>query len=53
MVFGDNPTDGAIRGRKFIHPRLGFSFDAPEGYVLENSAQAVLGVADGVLGGGG
>jgi predicted Zn-dependent protease len=47
IVFGDNPTDGAIRGRKFIHPRLGFTFDAPEGYVLENSAQAVLGVADG------
>jgi predicted Zn-dependent protease len=47
MIFGDNPSDGAIRGRKFLHPRLGFSFEAPEGYVLENSAQAVLGVADG------
>lgn len=47
MAFGDDPVDGAIRGRKFIHPRLGFSFEAPEGYALENSAQAVLGVADG------
>jgi predicted Zn-dependent protease len=47
MMFGDDPTDGAIRGRDFIHPRLGFAFAAPEGYVLENSAQAVLGVAGG------
>ena len=47
MAFGDDPTEGAIRGRKFIHPRLGFAFEAPEGFVLENSSQAVLGVADG------
>lgn len=47
MAFGDDPMDGAIRGRKFIHPRLGFAFDAPEGFVLENSSQAVLGVAEG------
>lgn len=47
MIFGDDPADGAIRGRKFLHPRLGFSFEAPPGYVLENSAQAVLGVAEG------
>jgi predicted Zn-dependent protease len=47
MAFGDDPTEGAIRGRKFIHPRLGFSFEAPAGFVLENSSQAVLGVAEG------
>ncbi|WP_298359375.1 M48 family metalloprotease [Rhodoblastus sp.] len=47
MMFGDDPTDGAIRGRAFIHPRLGFAFQAPEGYVLQNSAQAVLGVVSG------
>ena len=47
VAFGDDPMDGAIRGRKFIHPRLGFSFEAPEGFVLENSSQAVLGVAEG------
>ena len=47
MAFGDDPRDGAIRGRKFLHPRLGFSFEAPEGFVLENSTQAVLGVANG------
>lgn len=47
MAFGDDPADGSIRGRKFAHPRLGFAFEAPEGFVLENSSQAVLGVAAG------
>jgi predicted Zn-dependent protease len=30
-----------------VHPRLGFSFIAPDDFVLENSAQAVVGVAQG------
>ncbi len=45
--FGDSPADGVIRGRRFSHPRFGFTFDAPDGFVLENTPQAVLGVADG------
>jgi len=47
MIFGDDPSEGSIRGRRFIHPRLGFAFIAPEGFVLENSAQAILGVKAG------
>jgi predicted Zn-dependent protease len=47
LMFGDDPSEGSIRGRHFIHPRLGFTFGAPEGFVLENSAQAVLGVKAG------
>ena len=47
MDFGDDPSDGVIRGRSFSHPRFGFGFVAPEGFVLENTSQAVLGVADG------
>ncbi|MDB5650597.1 MAG: peptidase Ste24p, partial [Hyphomicrobiales bacterium] len=45
--FGDDPSEGFVRGRRFIHPKLGFSFTAPEGFVLENSAQALLGIAAG------
>jgi predicted Zn-dependent protease len=30
-----------------LHPRLGFTFTAPDGYVLDNTAQAVLGVKEG------
>lgn len=45
MTFGEDPSDGFVRGRKFIHPRLGFSFTAPEGFALENNPQAVIGYA--------
>jgi predicted Zn-dependent protease len=47
MVFGEDPSEGFARGRRFLHPRLGFSFTAPDGFTLNNTAQAVLGVKDG------
>ncbi len=43
IAYGDNPADGLIRGRRFIHPRLGVAFEAPEGFGLDNTARAVLG----------
>jgi predicted Zn-dependent protease len=46
MAYGEDPTEGLIRGRTFLHPRLGFTFTAPEGFVLDNTAQAVLGMKD-------
>ncbi len=47
LPFGDDPAEGFVRGTRFVHPKLGFAFTAPDGFVLENSAQAVLGIADG------
>jgi predicted Zn-dependent protease len=47
LVFGEDPSEGFVRGRRFLHPRLGFTFTAPEGFTLENTAQAVLGVREG------
>jgi predicted Zn-dependent protease len=47
LVFGDDPSDGYIRGRRFLHPKLGFAFTAPDGFTLDNTAQAVFGVKDG------
>ena len=47
VIYGDDPADGFVRGRRFVHPRLGFTFTAPEGFALENTAQAVLGVKSG------
>ncbi len=35
-----------MRGRRFLHPKLGFTFTAPEGFSLDNTAQAVLGIKD-------
>lgn len=47
VVYGEDPSDGFVRGRRFLHPKLGFTFMAPEGFTLENTAQAVFGVKDG------
>jgi predicted Zn-dependent protease len=47
MVYGEDPSEGFVRGRRFVHPKLNFTFTAPEGFALENTAQAVLGVKDG------
>jgi predicted Zn-dependent protease len=48
LPYGDNPADGIVRGRRFIHARFGVAFEAPEGIGLENTSRAVLGSsADG------
>jgi predicted Zn-dependent protease len=47
LVFGEDPSEGFVRGRRFLHPRLGFTFTAPEGFTLDNTAQAVLGLKEG------
>jgi predicted Zn-dependent protease len=44
VAFGDDPQEGYVRDRKFVHPRLRFAFVAPEGFMLENSSEAVFGV---------
>jgi predicted Zn-dependent protease len=43
MKYGDDTEEGFVRGRQFIHPKLGFTFMAPEGFILDNTAQAVFG----------
>jgi predicted Zn-dependent protease len=47
LSFGDDPSEGLVRGPRFVHPKLGFAFAAPEGFVLENQAVALIGVAEG------
>jgi predicted Zn-dependent protease len=46
VVYGEDPSEGFVRGRRFLHPKLGFTFLAPEGFTLDNTAQAVLGVKE-------
>src|SRR5271166_6634006 len=47
LAFGDDPTQGVVRGTRFIHPKLGFAFEAPEGFTLENQTSALIGVGQG------
>ncbi|MGQ4275059.1 M48 family metalloprotease [Terrihabitans sp. B22-R8] len=44
MVYGDDPSQGFVRGSRFIHPVLGFVFDAPPGFALENAAESIVGL---------
>jgi predicted Zn-dependent protease len=41
MVYGDDPAQGVVRGRSFLHPDLGFRFDVPQGFRIVNGERAV------------
>lgn len=45
LAFGDSRAQGAIVGRRYIDPTPKFTFAVPEGYTLQNSKGAVVGVA--------
>ena len=45
LTFGDSPSQGSIVGRRFIHTASKFTFSVPEGYTLQSSGSAVVGVA--------
>ena len=47
LVYGEDPSEGFVRGRRFLHPKLGFTFVAPPGFSLDNTSQAVLGLKGG------
>jgi predicted Zn-dependent protease len=46
IAFGDNPAQGLALGQRFLHPKLGFAFEAPEGFALENQSAALIGVGE-------
>lgn len=41
MVYGDDPSQGFVRGRTFSHPELRITFTVPEGFRLNNGTEAV------------
>ena len=45
IIYGDSPTQGAIAGQRFVQPTLKFTFSVPQGYNLQISRGAVVGVA--------
>jgi predicted Zn-dependent protease len=45
LLFGESSQQGAIIGRRFVQPALKFTFTVPDGYTLQNSRGAVVGVA--------
>ena len=47
LRFGDNPEDGILRGRQFLHPPLRFALEFPEGWDVRNSETVVMAKAPG------
>jgi predicted Zn-dependent protease len=51
MLFGDDPEQGFVSGRQFAHPIMRIAFEAPPGFTLTNSPQAIrLAGPGGVVG---
>ncbi len=42
MVFGDSAKQGFTKGQTFYHPDIGFAFDTPSGFKIENQPEAVV-----------
>ena len=49
MIYGEDPRQGVLRGRTFVHPDLRFAFDVPAGYRIVNTPAAVIGRAQNSL----
>ena len=43
MLFGDSPEEGYVRGQSYSHAALGITFTFPQGFEIDNRAEAVLG----------
>ncbi len=51
LLYGDDPEQGFVIGRRFIHPVMRIAFTAPEGFTLTNSPQRIaIDGPDGVRG---
>ncbi|HEX6375732.1 MAG TPA: M48 family metalloprotease [Allosphingosinicella sp.] len=42
LLYGDDPRQGFVAGRRFAHPVMRIAFEAPAGFALTNSPQAIL-----------
>jgi predicted Zn-dependent protease len=50
MIYGEDPSQGFVRGQTFVHPGLRFAFDVPPGFRLINTPAAVIGQSrDGLM----
>ncbi len=45
LALGEDPAQGFVRANRFTHPKTRVTFAAPEGFTLNNTPTAVLGVS--------
>jgi predicted Zn-dependent protease len=41
LTYGDDPKQGIVEGRDFVHPELRLAFQVPQGYFMVNGTRAV------------
>lgn len=41
LVYGDDPAQGIVEGRSFVHPDLRLAFTVPQGFYMINGTRAV------------
>jgi len=41
LVFGEDPREGTVRGREFLHPEMRFRLSFPAGWKIDNGRQQV------------
>ena len=46
VAFGGDPATGFVQGNRYTHGGLRFTLNAPDGFVLKNSAGSLRGVGD-------
>ncbi|HEY0013504.1 MAG TPA: M48 family metalloprotease [Allosphingosinicella sp.] len=42
LLYGDDPAQGFVLGRRFAHPVMRIGFEAPPGFTLTNSPQSIM-----------
>jgi predicted Zn-dependent protease len=47
MAYDDDVSQGVVQGRTFRHPGIAIAFDAPAGFALQNTPDAVIGNSQG------
>lgn len=47
LLYGDSPQEGYVRGETFLHANLGIRFDVPDGFRVDNKAEAVMATGPG------
>ena len=52
MRYGDDPKQGLINGRNFVHPVMKLKFTVPENYIIQNTSTAVVARGTGTAEGG-
>jgi predicted Zn-dependent protease len=45
MIYGDSAEHGFTRGNAFYHPEMGFTFDVPAGFNVQNESTQVIAAA--------